>query len=85
VECGRGFVADERLVEIGLDPAAPIVRRTVGLAREMVGLPRHLSQHVGGFVLTQGALDETVPIGPAAMDGRTFIEWDKTTSTISGS
>ena len=41
------------------------------------GLPRHLSQHVGGFVLTRGRLDETVPIGRAAMDQRTFIEWDK--------
>ena len=74
---GGDLWPDERLVEIGLDPAAPIVRRTVTLAREMVGLPRHLSQHVGGFVLTKGALDETVPIGPAAMAGRTFIEWDK--------
>ncbi len=74
---GGDLWPDERLVEIGLDPSAPIVRRTVGLARELVGLPRHLSQHVGGFVLTKGALDETVPIGPAAMEGRTFIEWDK--------
>jgi error-prone DNA polymerase len=68
---------DERLREIGLDPDSPAVRRTVSLARELVGLPRHLSQHVGGFVLTRAALDETVPIGPAAMPGRTFIEWDK--------
>jgi error-prone DNA polymerase len=68
---------DERLSEIGLDPASPILRRTVMLARELVGFPRHLSQHVGGFVLTRGRLDETVPIGNAAMDQRTFIEWDK--------
>jgi error-prone DNA polymerase len=68
---------DERLAEIGLDPASPVVRRTVELARELVGFPRHLSQHVGGFVLTRGLLTETVPVGPAAMDGRTFIEWDK--------
>jgi len=68
---------DERLTEIGLDPASPIVRRTVTLARELIGFPRHLSQHVGGFILTKGALDETVPIGPAAMEGRSFIEWDK--------
>ena len=47
------------------------------LARELVGFPRHLSQHVGGFVLTRGRLDETVPIGPAAMKERSFIEWDK--------
>jgi error-prone DNA polymerase len=68
---------DERLREIGLEPDNPAVQRTVTLARELVGLPRHLSQHVGGFVLTRTALDETVPIGPAAMPGRTFIEWDK--------
>ncbi len=68
---------DERLAEIGLDPASPVLRRTVDLARELVGFPRHLSQHVGGFVLTRGRLDETVPIGRAAMDQRTFIEWDK--------
>ena len=42
-----------------------------------LGFPRHLSQHVGGFVLTEGRLDETVPIGNAAMEDRTFIEWDK--------
>jgi error-prone DNA polymerase len=67
----------ERLREIGLDPDSGIVQRVVGLARELVGFPRHLSQHVGGFVLTRGALDETVPIGPAAMPNRFFIEWDK--------
>src|SRR5207302_8441080 len=62
---------------VGLDSGSPIVQRAVALARDLVGLPRHLSQHVGGFVLTRGRLDETVPIGNAAMDGRTFIEWDK--------
>jgi error-prone DNA polymerase len=67
----------ERLEEIGLDPASFMVQRVVALARELVGFPRHLSQHVGGFVLTRGALDETVPIGPAAMKNRFFIEWDK--------
>ncbi len=69
--------ADAQLREIGLDPESPIVRRTVTLARELVGFPRHLSQHVGGFVLTRGKLTETVPIGPAAMKDRFFIEWDK--------
>lgn len=68
---------DERLEEIGLDPNSHIVQRTVSMARELIGFPRHLSQHVGGFVLTRGRLDETVPIGPAAMEGRSFIEWDK--------
>jgi error-prone DNA polymerase len=68
---------DQRLREIGLDPASTVMQRTVALARELVGFPRHLSQHVGGFVLTRGRLDETVPIGPAAMPDRYFIEWDK--------
>ena len=69
--------SDDRLREIGLDPDSRVVQRTVALARELVGFPRHLSQHVGGFVLTRGALTETVPIGPAAMPDRSFIEWDK--------
>ena len=68
---------DDRVAELGLDPHSPVMRRTIACARELVGLPRHLSQHVGGFVLTQDRLDETVPIGPAAMADRTFIEWDK--------
>ena len=68
---------DARLRESGFDPADPHLRRTLALARELVGFPRHLSQHVGGFVLTRGQLIETVPVGPAAMEGRSFIEWDK--------
>jgi error-prone DNA polymerase len=67
----------DRLREAGIDPEQKLVKRTVALARELVGLPRHLSQHVGGFVLTRGRLDETVPVGPAAMENRSFIEWDK--------
>ncbi len=67
----------DTLREAGLDPEEPRLQRAVHLARELVGLPRHLSQHVGGFVLTRGRLDESVPIGPAAMAGRSFIEWDK--------
>jgi error-prone DNA polymerase len=67
----------DRLREAGIDPEETKIKRTVSLARELVGLPRHLSQHVGGFVLTRGRLDETVPIGPAAMENRSFIEWDK--------
>jgi error-prone DNA polymerase len=68
---------DERLREAGLDPENPELRQTVDRARELVGFPRHLSQHVGGFVLTRGLLTETVSIGPAAMKDRSFIEWDK--------
>jgi len=67
----------ERLAEVGMDAASPDLARTIALARELVGFPRHLSQHVGGFVLTRGPLIETVPIGPAAMEERYFIEWDK--------
>ncbi len=74
---GEELWSDDCLREIGLDPDSFVVRRTIELARRLVGLPRHLSQHVGGFVLTRGRLDETVPIGRAAMDQRTFIEWDK--------
>ncbi len=74
---GEELWSDECLRDIGLDPQSFIVRRAIELARQLVGLPRHLSQHVGGFVLTRGRLDETVPIGKAAMDQRTFIEWDK--------
>ena len=73
----EGLWSDDCLKEIGLDPTSFVVRRSIELARQLVGLPRHLSQHVGGFVLTRGRLDETVPIGRAAMDQRTFIEWDK--------
>src|SRR5205823_12882854 len=53
------------------------IRQAVDLANELIGFPRHLSQHVGGFVLTRYRLDETVPVAHAAMDERTFIEWDK--------
>ncbi|MDQ7263861.1 error-prone DNA polymerase [Paracoccus sp. PS-1] len=63
--------------QAGLDLGDPLLRRTVRLAEEMIGMPRHLSQHVGGFVLTEGPLSETVPIGNAAMPERSFIEWDK--------
>jgi error-prone DNA polymerase len=74
---GEELWSDDCLREIGLDPGSFVVRRSIELVRQLVGLPRHLSQHVGGFVLTRGRLDETVPIGRAAMDQRTFIEWDK--------
>ncbi|WP_204317056.1 hypothetical protein, partial [Klebsiella aerogenes] len=62
--------------QAGLDPDNIMIRRAVKLATELLGFPRHLSQHVGGFVLTRERRDETVPIGPAAMEDRSFIEWD---------
>ncbi len=61
----------------GIDRQAPAVAASFALAREIQGFPRHLSQHVGGFVITRGRLDELVPIQNAAMPDRTVIEWDK--------
>ena len=63
--------------QAGLDPADPHLGRTLGLARALIGFPRHLSQHVGGFVITRGRLDEVVPVANAAMAERTVVEWDK--------
>jgi len=70
-------LADARAADAGLDLSDPHLRRTCRLAEQLIGMPRHLSQHVGGFVLTERPLTETVPIGNGAMDDRTFIEWDK--------
>ncbi|KRE16550.1 DNA polymerase [Bosea sp. Root381] len=70
-------IGDDRVRQAGLDPKNPTIRRAVDFAMRLLGYPRHLSQHVGGFVLARGRLDETVPIGNAAMADRTFIEWDK--------
>ena len=72
-----GGAPDKRFAETGLDPDNPEIRRLGDLVQQILQFPRHLSQHVGGFVLTQDRLDETVPIHNAAMDDRTFIEWDK--------
>jgi error-prone DNA polymerase len=66
-----------RCAEIGIDPTSEIGKRLVYLVTELVGFPRHLSQHVGGMVMTRGALCELCPIENAAMPGRTVIEWDK--------
>ncbi|MBK8914832.1 MAG: error-prone DNA polymerase [Phycisphaerales bacterium] len=67
----------ERLTALGLDATDPLLVRLVRLVREVVGFPRHLSQHVGGFVISRGPLCELVPIENAAMPNRTVIEWDK--------
>ncbi|HEX5104223.1 MAG TPA: DNA polymerase III subunit alpha, partial [Pirellulaceae bacterium] len=66
-----------RVAETGLDPLSPLGQRLIYLVTELVGFPRHLSQHVGGMVMTQGPLCELAPIENAAMPGRTVIEWDK--------
>ncbi len=68
---------DERMRELGLDPTSPRLIQTLRLIREIIGFPRHLSQHVGGFVMTEGRLDELVPIENATMEDRTVICWDK--------
>ena len=72
-----GEIEDERVTEAGLDFSDPHLRRVIKLASQMIGMPRHLSQHVGGFILTERPLIETVPVGNGAMPDRTFIEWDK--------
>jgi error-prone DNA polymerase len=70
-------IQDQRIREAGLDPANPVIQRLVQLAQDLLGFPRHLSQHVGGFVISQRPLCELVPIENAAMEERTVIEWDK--------
>ena len=70
-------IADRRVREAGLDPGDRTLRLALDLAAQLVGFPRHLSQHVGGFVITRGPLSELVPIENAAMEDRTVIEWDK--------
>jgi error-prone DNA polymerase len=70
-------IGDERIRSAGFDPANPMLARLMARVTEILGFPRHLSQHVGGFVISQGPLEELVPIENAAMPDRTVIEWDK--------
>ena len=72
-----GELPEKHVRAAGLDPADPLLTAVLELTHELMGFPRHLSQHVGGFVLTRGPLVEVVPVGNAAMQDRTFIEWDK--------
>ena len=74
---GMSGTEAERLAEIGLDPADRRLRLTLELIEEIMGFPRHLSQHVGGFVVTEGRLDELCPVENASMEDRTVICWDK--------
>jgi error-prone DNA polymerase len=67
----------DRIRASGFDPEDPVIARLIALCAEILGFPRHLSQHVGGFVIARGRLDELVPIENAAMPDRTVIEWDK--------
>ncbi len=73
----HGGADPERIKELGLDPKDRRLKQTIDLIGELIGFPRHLSQHVGGFVITKGRLDELCPISNAAMEDRTVIEWDK--------
>ncbi len=73
---GRKVLA-ERLTEAGFDPANPAVRQLLALTGELLGFPRHLSQHTGGFVIARDRLSRLVPIENAAMQDRTVIQWDK--------
>lgn len=70
-------IPGERLREVGLDPDGALARQWQTLTAELLGFPRHLSQHTGGFVIAEGRLDELVPIENAAMPERTVIQWDK--------
>ena len=70
-------VDDSRILEAGLDPGSPVMRRLLYLVRELIGFPRHLSQHVGGFVISNTPLYNLVPIENAAMPDRTVIQWEK--------
>ena len=67
----------DRIREAGFEPNNPQVVHLLFLVGQLLGFPRHLSQHVGGFVISQGLLEELVPIENAAMEDRTVIEWDK--------
>ncbi|HZW08361.1 MAG TPA: error-prone DNA polymerase [Phycisphaerales bacterium] len=72
-----GAPSTERVREARLNPDDPTIRLVLGLTTELIGFPRHLSQHVGGFVITRSPLSDLVPIENAAMEDRTVIEWDK--------
>ena len=74
---GGGAISKDAITRTGLDPQSRRMRQVLALTQEINGFPRHLSQHVGGFVITRSRLDEVMPIGNAAMDNRTFVEWDK--------
>ena len=74
---GGDLPLPEHLRERGFDPGSPLLRRVVALTMELVGFPRHLSQHPGGFVISEHPLSTLVPVENAAMEGRTVIQWDK--------
>ena len=73
---GRSISA-ERLRENGFDPESPVVRQWVELTHQLIGFPRHLSQHPGGFVIARDQIEQLVPVENAAMPGRSVVQWDK--------
>jgi error-prone DNA polymerase len=73
----EGAAIPERLREAGFDPDNAVIRRLIALVEVLLGFPRHLSQHVGGFVIADGPLSDLVPIENASMPERTVIQWDK--------
>src|SRR5271170_4720382 len=70
-------IGEDRVRSIGLDPADPTLSLALEMAKALIGFPRHLTQHSGGFVITRDRLDEIAPVMNAAMDERTTVEWDK--------
>ena len=70
-------IGEDRVRAIGLDPADPTLKLALEMAKELIGFPRHLTQHSGGFVITRDRLDEVVPVMNTAMKDRTMVEWDK--------
>ncbi len=72
-----GDEVPRQMLKLGLDPQSPVIHNLIRLVNEILGFPRHLSQHVGGFVISQNPLSTLVPVEPASMDDRTIIQWDK--------
>ena len=70
-------IGEDRVRAIGLDPADPTLKLALTMAKELIGFPRHLTQHSGGFVITRDRLDEVAPVMNTAMKDRTMVEWDK--------
>jgi error-prone DNA polymerase len=70
-------IGEDRVRAVGLNPADPRLKLALEMAKELIGFPRHLTQHSGGFVITRDRLDEVMPVMNTAMDKRTMVEWDK--------
>jgi len=70
-------IPDDRLIESGFDPEAPLMKLWIELTRDLIGFPRHLSQHPGGFVIARDQIEQLVPVENAAMENRVVVQWDK--------